>query len=488
MSWLWNLAALALLGVLFAAGLAAPLGRGRVRVAARAIGVAGALAAVLAVNLVAFRHDRHFDLTREQAFTPAAETLAILRGLNQDVELTYFYQAQNPAGRAARDMVELMGRETPRLHVRTIDPDQQPALANRMGVRMYNAALLTAAGGQRVEVVTTEDREIALGLLRLLRRDSRPVCFLADHGEYDIDNFAFHTHFEGSHAHSHDAGGMAVVNMEQHGLGRLRRALDKLGYSVRRLSLATQAGRVPADCALLIDANPRTPYAPPEVAALARYLEGGGNWLLLVEPDYAITDELARLLARAGIAVGDGVVADPTSHYFTDEQMVAVEKYAPHPATLGLALSFFPGVRPLESRVAPGVKTTPLFSSSANSIVLSRDATAAASHAPAQHALGIASEGRLDANGAPFRLAVIGDADFASNSFYPYLANADLVLGLASWLRGEPLGPAMKPPVEVLPTVVLTNAQLRSIFVLCVLVLPGACAGIAAALWWRQRY
>ncbi len=485
-----NLLVLLALALLFAAGLRAPLGQGRARVFSRLAGLVGALSVTLLANVAAYRNDRHFDMTREQAFTPAPETLQILRELQQDVELVYFYQQQNPAGRAAKQMVEIMGKVTPHLKVRTIDPDQQPAMASQLGVRMYNAALLMA-GGRRIEVVTTEDREMALGLLRLLRSDARPLCFLAGHGEYDIDNFEFHTHFEGSQAHGHDAGGMAVVKMEQHGIGRLRRALDKLGYAVRKLNLATgTAGGVPADCAALVDANPRTPYAPPEVALLARYLERGGNLLMLLEPDYALGAELAALLERAGIRVGDGVVVDPLSHYFTDEQMVAVQKYANHPATLGLAMSFFPGARPLEAVAAPGVQSRVLFASSASATVAagSGKSRTDAGGSAGVRALAIASEGHLGANSPPFRLAVVGDADFASNSFYPYLANADVVLGLAAWLRGEQRGPAMKPPVEVLPTVALSNSQMQAIFIICVLLLPGLCAALGVGVWWRRRY
>ena len=485
-----NFAALLALVLLFAAGLRAPLGQGRSRVFWRVAGVLCALGVTLLANIAVYRNDQHFDLTREQAFTPAPETLQILRELQQDVELVYFYQQQNPAGRAAKQMVEIMGKVTPRLKVRTVDPDQQPALASQLGVRMYNAALLIV-GERRIEVITTEDREIALGILRLLRSDRRPLCFLTGHGEYDIDNFEFHTHFEGSQAHGHDAGGMAVVKMAQHGIGRVRRALDKLGYAVRKLNLATgTAGGVPADCAALIDANPRTPYAPTEVALLGTYLEAGGNLLLLIEPDYALGAELAALLVRAGIRVGDGVVVDPISHYFTDEQMVAVEKYAKHPVTIGLAMSFFPGARPLEPVAATGVQSRVLFSSSASATVApgSGKSSADVGGRAGVRALAIASEGRLGAGQSTFRLAVVGDADFASNSFYPYLANADLVLGLSAWLRGEQRGPAMKPPVEVLPTVSLNNSQMQIIFIACVLLLPGLCAALGVGVWWRRRY
>jgi hypothetical protein len=48
----------------------------------------------------------------------------------------------------------------------------------------------------------------------------------------------------------------------------------------------------------------------------------------------------------------------------------------------------------------------------------------------------------------PFRLVAVGDADFASNSFFPYLANADLLLGAIAWLIREERAPVVKPPVE----------------------------------------
>ncbi len=483
--------------VLFAAGLRLPSGQGRWRIAARLLGVAAALAVVVLANVVAYRNDRHFDLTREKAFSPSAETMQVLHSLTEDVELVYFYQAQNPAGQAARQIVQIMGKVTPHLKVRTVDPDQQPALANQFGVRMYNAALLSA-GDRRIEVVTTDDTEMALGIVRLLRSDRRPVCFLVGHGEYEIDNFEFHTHFEGSSGHSHDAVGQQVIEMKQHGIGRLRRALEKLGYSVRRLQLATSGGGlspgvsagVPADCAALVEANPRTPLSPPEVGLLARFLESGGRLLMMVEPDYGIGDELAALLARAGVRLGSGVVSDPLSHYFTDAQMVAVDKYARHPAVAGLALSFFPGARPLQALVAPGVKTTDLFQSSAEATLAARnpaDQPAAAARAPAARTLALASEGQLTDGSKPFRLVVVGDADFASNSFFPYMANADLTLGLIAWLRGEQRGPTAAAQVEVLPRVALTNRQTQAIFLLCVLVLPGLCAVGGVSVWWRRQ-
>jgi ABC-type uncharacterized transport system involved in gliding motility auxiliary subunit len=103
--------------------------------------------------------------------------------------------------------------------------------------------------------------------------------------------------------------------------------------------------------------------------------------------------------------------------------------------------------------------------------------------------MAVAAEGKLqDGAGRPFRLMVVGDADFASNSFFPYLANADIALAGVSWLLREDRLPTLKPPVEVLPQVALTNAEVRWIFILTVILLPGAVVLTGIGVWlWRRR-
>jgi ABC-type uncharacterized transport system involved in gliding motility auxiliary subunit len=116
------------------------------------------------------------------------------------------------------------------------------------------------------------------------------------------------------------------------------------------------------------------------------------------------------------------------------------------------------------------------------------DQSKAKSGPRASQIIALAAEGRLNQKAAAtFRMIVVGDADFASNSFFPYLANSDVVLAGLSWLTREERAPAMKPPVEVLPMVSLTGEQMRGIFIVTVLLMPGLIAFAGGAMWWWRR-
>src|SRR5438128_7751957 len=125
---LWFAGWLAALLVLFWLGTRLPLQSRppRLRALAFAWGtVLVALGVTFLANLALSRHDAHFDLTRERGFTPSPEAEAVVRSLTHEVRLTYFYQAQDEAGRRARHLVEMLGRHSALLHVRTVDPDKR---------------------------------------------------------------------------------------------------------------------------------------------------------------------------------------------------------------------------------------------------------------------------------------------------------------------------------------------------------------------------
>jgi gliding motility-associatede transport system auxiliary component len=503
---LWFTGWLVALAVLFALGLRLPLQPRLRRLSALAY-VAGIVAATLGVaalaNVALVLHDAHFDLTREGVFTPSRQAEEVVDRLGRDVKLTYFYQSQNQEGRRAKDMVEVLGRRNPHLRVRTVDPDKQPTVADTYGVRIYNAAVLEM-DGRKIQVLSTDEDQIALGLLRVLRERVTTVCFMEGHNEYPVENFEFHTHFEGVAGHGHGEGASAVVQMQFHGVGRLRRALESFGYDVRKIIPATST-TIPSDCAAVIDVNPRTTYLPAESEMLVSYLAGGGSALLMYDLGFVLEPSLAAALRTVGVVVEQDVVVDPLDHYSTDPEVVAIPVYEPHPITRSISLSFFPGIRSLTLLPPPsGVTSAPLFRSSTESYprrvqtVAQREpgretagaTTPTADARPGRRTLAAAVEGAWPgaaSAGKPFRLVVVGDGDFASNSFLPYMANGDLALAMIRWLVREERMPAVTMRMPVPSLVLLTKKQMQRIFLVIEVLLPLSVAAVGTVVWWRRR-
>jgi hypothetical protein len=497
--------------VLFAVGLRLPLATRLGRLATwlyAASCVAAGLGVFVLANVALVLNDTHIDLTQEKVYTPSADAGAVVDQLKTPVRIIYFYRSEDPSGRRAGNILEVLGRRNPLLTVQTVDPDKQPELARREGIRLYNAAIIEAAG-RRVLIQGTDEAEIAIGIQRVLRERAVTVCFLEGHGEFSMEGFEFHTHLEGVADHSHGDASSHVIETAGHGVGRLRRALEAQGYAARKLVLAT-SGVVPGNCTLLVAANPRTTFLPGESAALRSYLARGGSALLLFDLGFVLEAGLSRLLSDLGARLEQQVVVDPLSHYQSDPEMVAVTGYEPHPITRTVSLTFFPGIRPLTlTDPAPGMVATPILQSSRDSYarpvepanaraiegvsatagrVTGEPVPSAAMVADVRpRVLGIAAEGSLASGAPPLRAVVIGDGDFASNSFLPYMANSDLLLAAVRWLAREERSTAVRTRIPVPPTILLTAAQSRALFISIVILLPLTVIGIGSLVWWLRR-
>jgi ABC-type uncharacterized transport system involved in gliding motility auxiliary subunit len=205
-----------------------------------------------------------------------------------------------------------------------------------------------------------------------------------------------------------------------------------------------------------------------------------------------------------GVAVEQDVVIDPLDHYSTDPEVVAVPVYETHPITRRIALTFFPGIRSLILLPPPpGVTSAPLFRSSPQSFTRAvqpvaerqpgRESSAPSPgnpDRPGRRILAAALEGTWPgaaAGARPFRLVVVGDGDFASNSFLPYMANSDLALAMVRWAVREERAPSVAVRMPVPPLVLLTKSQMQRIFLGIEVLLPLGVMAAGVVVWWRRR-
>lgn len=496
----WFLALL----TLFAVAVRLPLrGRGShwAAWAANTLIVCGALGTAIAANVALYRHDVHFDATREGRNTPPHQLTDVIDELSSPLSLTYFYNASDPNALAVRDMIKIAARNHPLLSFRAIDLDKEPGLARDIGVHSYNTAVLQAGDHKVLVENVTDAARLGYAAQRALRRSAETICFVTGHGE-TFRPMPGHYHF--SHVETlrgHDtpgAGDVLVAEPEQ--LDRLQLALSEIGFEMRPLVMAT-ASAIPSDCAVAAEIGPRTALTAGEVGLLAEYLRRGGRLVMLIDPQFPLgADVQSNLLGPLGLSSEAAVIIDPLNHFRTDPDKVAVPYYPPHPITARLALTVFAQARPIRLSQPPaGVTTSVLATSSQNSylrppsaaggITAAVDGSAPAEVERGAQAIVVALEGAfpMAAGDKHFRLVLAGTSKFATNEYFPYVSNGELSVAIMRWLAEDDASPNLAPRTYSLPEIVLTSVQMRDTFIVLEILLPLSTALFGVAMWWRRR-
>jgi hypothetical protein len=489
---------------LFALAVRLPLRGGGSRWTAWAVNaliVGGSLAVVVAANVALYRHDVHFDATREGRNTPPQQLADVVQELRSPLALTYFYNASDPNATTTRDMIEIAAHNQPLLAFRAIDLDKEPGLARDIGVRAYNTAVLQSGDRKVLVENVTDPARLGYAALRVLRQRGQTICFVTGHGE-TFRPMPGHYHF--SHVETlrgHEtpgAGDVLVAEPEQ--LDRLQLALNEIGFEMRPLVTAT-ASAIPADCAVVAEIGPRTALTAGEADLLADYLKGGGRVAMLMDPQFPLEADLqSRLLEPLGASSKAAIIVDPVNHFRTDADKVAVPYYPPHPITARLALTVFAQARPIRlTRPPAGVKASILAASSQDSYlqppsaaggitVASGDPAATEVERGAQ-ALAVALEGDFP-GAAPdkrFRLVIAGTSKFATNEYFSYVSNGTLSVAIMRWLAEDDAAPNLAPRTYNVPEIVLTGSQMRDTFIVLEIILPLSTALFGVAMWWRRR-
>ncbi len=489
---------------LFALAVRLPLrGRGSrwSALAANTLIVAVAVAVAIAANVALYRHDVHFDATREGQNTPPAQPTGVVDGLRSPLAMTYFYNASDPNALATRDMIEISARNHPLFSFHAIDLDKEPGLARDVGVRSYNTAVLQAGDRKVLVENITDAARLGYAALRVLRKRAETICFVTGHGE-TFRPMPDHYHF--SHVETlrgHDIPGEGdVLVAEPEQLDRLQLALNEIGFDMRPLAMATMSA-IPSDCTVVAEIGPRTALAIGEADLLADYLKSGGRLVMLIDPQFPIHPDLQeKVLDPLGLSTDAAIVIDPLNHFRTDPDKVAVPYYPPHPITARLALTVFAQARPIHLAKPPAsVRATVIAASSKDSslrppseagniaVVSEGQGPSEADHGA--QALAAALEGVFP-GAAPdkhFRLVIVGTSKFATNEYFPYVSNGELSVAIMRWLAEEDAGPNLAPRAYTVPEIVLTSAEMRDTFFALVVLLPLTTALFGVAMWWRRR-
>jgi ABC-type uncharacterized transport system involved in gliding motility auxiliary subunit len=456
--------------------------RRRGEVALYTLGVVGVL---IALAYLSVRYPFRFDLTQAGLYSLSEPTVTMLKRLDKPVHIVFFH---DPLMRETVELYELIARQTKLVTVEFFDPMINPAQARMLDVNFAGTAVVESEG-RRLQVNSSSEADIANGILRVSQGATQRVCFLDGHGEPDPFSLESHDHLEGAPGHSHGLGAKYVLH-ERHGMAKARHALETVNYTVEKVLLLQRANGL-AGCAVLVVAGPKIALLAMEIPAVRAYLARGGNALFMLDP--FVRTGLEPVIREYGVVVDDDIVIDEASHFWADVSSPAVSDYNRHQITRDLPLTFFPGVRslsPTPERV-PGTSVVPLVNSSKNSwgqadpnrvgFVKGRDE-------PGPNTLMVVALRRPGDDGTPrSRIAVVGDSDFATNSFFHIMGNGTLFLNTVNYLAAQENLIGLQPRTADLPRVNLTNRQMKGTFFLSVVLVPALLAVVGTAVWWKQH-
>ncbi|MFH1060979.1 MAG: DUF4350 domain-containing protein [Pseudomonadota bacterium] len=445
------------------------------------------LALVMFLGALAIRHHLRWDISQGGVHTLSEQSVALVKGLKEPVEALGFFKLDQAGRPQAEGLLRLYAYNNPQFTWRMVDPDQEPALANRYEVRNYGSLVLVR-GDRHERARLPEEQEVTNALLRLTRGAAKVVYFLSGHGEASLEETG------------------------KDGYSQLKSAVAEQNYKVLPL-LLVQARTVPADAAAVVAAGPKRPLLPEEVAALADYLARGGGLFLLLDPQR--DSGLAAWLAGRGVTLGDDLVLDQASSLVgASPAWPVVADYGEHQITRPLqgVYCYFPLARSLAiaNPLPAGVRATELLrttkSAWGETDLQSLMAGKAARFQQGQDQAGpLVLGAALDIQApepqpegdkpapehkpATGHLVVIGDSDFAANAHLNQAGNRDLFLNAVGYLAEEKDQITIRPKPQANQPLLLQPLQAVITFLVPVIVLPlgFVLVGVLVVLRRRRR-
>ncbi|MBM3152670.1 MAG: hypothetical protein FJZ96_10820 [Chloroflexi bacterium] len=430
------------------------------------------LGIVFVVNLIAYQNPVQRDLSEDQLNTLAPETLNALEALPSPVHAIGFYTSRlsNATAEALFQNLVIWGKD--KFSYEFVDPEANPLLAQQYEITRDGTIILSM--GDQYEVLTyASEQELTSALVRLINPGERVVYFLSGHGEFNIE----------------DSG-------QDDTYGLARQSLESKKYTVLTLNLRAE-NIIPDDALAVIIAGPLQPISSTESVLLEAYLDGGGAVILLEEPPLLLESANQPhpfhdyLAAEWGIAFNNDLVIDPDTNPPT---YAVAYTYASHAITEKLSgvVTFFPSAHSLvaltgENGAIPStlIQTIERAWGETDFASLETGPTYdGGSDTSGPITLAVASENNL--SGA--RLVVIGDSDFASDTYFGQYANGDLLVNAIDWAAGQEDLLNLTPKETTTRTMIaFNNASLLLLALGLICLLPGLVLGGAIVSWISRR-
>lgn len=429
------------------------------------------VAIALALIWLAARTNHSVDLTANKRHALSEQTVSAVKALDGPVSIT---AVVGPIANQRKALTELVSRyqsHNPLISLNFINPETDPERVRNLKAAPGGELIINGMGReQRLQAVS--ERALTGALRQLNREGERKLAFVIGHEE------------------------RSAIEAGPNNWTTITSRLNSIGLNSEELSLVSNP-RINDDVDVLVIADPRRPYFPGEIAGLLEYINLGGNLLWVSETD--LNKQTGSGLNALGLELGidflPGVIVDTASQAANNGSatFVILNSFSKHPVTESIRSPILlPQTKALAVTALAGQTLLPLLQTPQASWTETGELQGAVQFDEGTLELagplvvGVTIERTIRSKQQ--RIAVIGDADFASDQFIGNGANLAFSERLMSWLAGDT--DALSFVTLPAPDANLTLSS-RSIVVISaalLFVLPCSLFLIAGIAAWRRRH
>lgn len=449
------------------------------------------LGILILINTIAARYHHRFDFTEAKIHSLSDQSINVVKSLKNDVSVKCFFREGNYSRSRMENLLKIYAYHSKKIKYEFIDPDKNPGLVKRYDITMDGTAVFEC-GDKENRITSVSEEEITNAIIKVSREKKKVIYFLEGHGEPSIEE------------------------SDDNGLSAVKDELTKLGYEVKKLTLAL-AENFPSDCSLLVIPGPRKDLLSNELETIQGYMKQGGRVFFMVDPETA--PALTDYLKQYGVKLENDLIVDTVSRLIGgDYFMPVISEYEYHDITKKFRYAcFFPYARSVDvaEEKPDNITLTVLAKTSPNSwserqlkepkVTFDKDKDkqgpcplAVVGTIKIEEEKKEAEEKEKEETDQPektasgeakkeARLAVFGDSDFITNRYLNLSGNANFFLNTVNWLTEEADLISIQPRTSSPRTIQLAPSQARLIFFTSVIILPLIVLITGISVWVRRR-
>lgn len=446
--------------------------------------IISALAIFFMLNWLSFRHWKRFDLTKNKIYSLSDESKNVLKKLNKELQIYVLFDETDAIYDELNELLKRYENLSKNIKVKHIEPGKNKLEAQRLieelGITEINSIVVKSEDrkkfiygtelaeydytgmqwGQPPQLKSFKGEEvITSAILNVSEPKQVKIGFIKGHNEYSTEEY------------------------DENGLSEAKENLIKRNYNVEEISLLNLA-EIPSDFSLLISISPKYPPLPNEIEIIDNFIEKGGSFFLCLDPNFDQTNKklsssgFENLLKKYGIEIKQFLVFDPKKAIpFVGPGYLYLDSFRFHKITdkmnktpvlfpLSIALGTLePELKDYKTHIL--IETSEEAWGETDIGLLLKEGKISKDEKDLKGPLQISviSEGKG-------KVLVVGDGDFCTNSQIKNLGNSVFLQNSVHYLSQKEEMISIPPKQIERVTITLNRKQMRTIFIIIIIILP----------------